>query len=66
MDDCQNRDGLLFGCGYLCKKPTNGTFDKLSKRERLQMMREKDKLQKRLGSVSDMTKLPAAVFVWLQ
>ena len=45
------------------KMEKNGTFDKLSKRERLQMKREKDKLQNRLGSVADMTKLPAAVFV---
>lgn len=45
------------------KMETNGTFDKLSKRERLQLIREKDKLNKRLGSVSDMTKLPKAVFV---
>ncbi|MBN2890751.1 MAG: 30S ribosomal protein S2 [Bacteroidales bacterium] len=45
------------------KMETNGTFEKLSKRERLQLTREKDKLNKRLGSVADMTKLPAAVFV---
>ncbi len=45
------------------KMEKNGTFDKLSKRERLQLTREKEKLVKRLGSVSDMTKLPAAIFV---
>ncbi|MBN2662070.1 MAG: 30S ribosomal protein S2 [Bacteroidales bacterium] len=45
------------------KMEKNGTFDKLSKRERLQLTREKDKLVKRLGSVTDMTKLPAAIFV---
>ncbi len=45
------------------KMEKNGTFDKLSKRERLQLTREKDKLVKRLGSVSDMTKMPAAMFV---
>jgi len=45
------------------KMEKNGTFDKLSKRERLQMTREKEKLVKRLGSVSDMTKMPAAMFV---
>ncbi len=45
------------------KMEKNGTFDKLSKRERLQLTRAKDKLVKRLGSVTDMTKLPAAIFV---
>ena len=45
------------------KMEKNGTFDKLSKRERLQLTREKDKLVKRLGSVADMTKMPAAMFV---
>lgn len=45
------------------KMEKNGTFDKLSKRERLQLTREKDKLVKRLGSVTDMTKIPAAIFV---
>ena len=45
------------------KMEKNGTFDKLSKRERLQLTREKEKLVKRLGSVADMVKLPAAIFV---
>ncbi|MEA3451361.1 MAG: 30S ribosomal protein S2 [Bacteroidota bacterium] len=45
------------------KMEQNGTFDKLSKRERLQLTRVKEKLVKRLGSVSDMTKIPAAMFV---
>jgi small subunit ribosomal protein S2 len=45
------------------KMEKNGTFDKLSKRERLQLTREKEKLVKRLGSVADMTKMPAAMFV---
>ncbi len=45
------------------KMETNGTFDKLSKRERLQLTREKSKLNQRLGSVSEMSKIPAAIFV---
>jgi len=45
------------------KMEKNGTFDKLSKRERLQLSREKEKLVKRLGSVTNMTKLPAAIFI---
>jgi small subunit ribosomal protein S2 len=35
----------------------------MSKRERLQMTRQKDKMQKVIGSIADMTRLPAAVFV---
>ncbi len=45
------------------KMETNGTFEKLSKRERLQLTRVKEKLDSRLGSVSDMSKIPAAIFV---
>ena len=45
------------------KMKKDGTFDKLSKRERLQLLRLKEKLVKRLGSVADMTKLPAALFI---
>ncbi|HHT03889.1 MAG TPA: 30S ribosomal protein S2 [Bacteroidales bacterium] len=36
---------------------------KISKRERLQLSREKAKLEKNLGSISDLTRLPSAVFV---
>ena len=45
------------------KMEKDGTFDKLSKRERLQLIRLKEKLIKRLGSVADMRKLPAAIFI---
>jgi len=41
----------------------DGTFDVLSKRERLQMNRKRDKLEKTLGSIADLTRLPAALFV---
>ena len=45
------------------KMKTDGTFTILSKRERLQIERQRAKLEKNLGSISDMTRLPAALFV---
>jgi len=45
------------------KMATDGTFDNMSKRERLQVMRERTKLEKQLGSIVDLNRLPAAVFV---
>lgn len=42
---------------------SDGTFDNMSKRERLQMTRQRAKLEKNLGSIADMTKLPTALFV---
>ena len=45
------------------KMETNGTFDNMSKRERLQISRQRAKLEKNLGSIADMIRLPAAVFV---
>jgi len=41
----------------------DGTFDKISKRERLQIMRERAKLEKNLGSIVDMKRVPTAIFV---
>ncbi len=41
----------------------DGSFDALSKREKLQINRQRQKLEKNLGSISDMTRLPAALFV---
>lgn len=41
----------------------NKTFDGLSKRERLQINREREKLEKNLGSITDMVRLPAALIV---
>ncbi len=49
--------------GAIDKMATDGTFDNMSKRERLQVMRERAKLEKLLGSISDLNRLPAAVFV---
>lgn len=45
------------------KMSTDGTFDVLSKREKLQITRQHDKLEKTLGSIADLTRLPAALFV---
>jgi len=45
------------------KMATDGTFDNLSKREKLQITRQRAKLEKMLGSISDLTRLPAALFV---
>lgn len=41
----------------------DGTFDVLSKREKLQINRKREKLEKNLGSIADLTRLPAALFV---
>jgi len=41
----------------------DGTFESLSKREKLQIDRQRAKLEKNLGSISDMTRLPGALFV---
>ena len=42
---------------------TDGTFNTLSKKERLQVDRMRAKLEKNLGSISNMTRLPGALFV---
>ena len=45
------------------KMMTDGTFDNISKREKLQITRQREKLEKNLGSIADLTRLPAALFV---
>ena len=45
------------------KMKTDGTFDTLSKRERLQIERQRAKLEKTLGSIADLNRLPSALFV---
>jgi small subunit ribosomal protein S2 len=45
------------------KMHTDGTFESLSKREKLQIMRQRAKLEKNLGSISDLSRLPAALFI---
>ena len=41
----------------------DGTFDTLAKRERLQVTRQRAKLEKNLGSIKDLSRLPSALFV---
>ncbi len=45
------------------KMMKDGTFDNMSKRERLQITRQRAKLEKNLGSIADLNRLPSAVFV---
>ena len=45
------------------KMTKDGTFENLSKRERLQISRQRAKLEKTLGSIADLTRLPSALFV---
>ena len=42
---------------------TDGTFENMSKRERLQVMRQREKMEKTLGSIADLTRLPSALFI---
>ncbi|HEX7358020.1 MAG TPA: 30S ribosomal protein S2 [Ignavibacteriaceae bacterium] len=49
--------------GNIEKQETDGTFDKITKKERLFLTREKDKLKKVLEGVESMGKLPGALFV---
>ena len=41
----------------------DGTYGNLSKRELLQITRQRAKLEKNLGSIADLTRLPSALFV---
>ena len=45
------------------KMATDGTFDNISKKEKLQISRERAKLETNLGSVVDLTRLPSALFI---
>ena len=45
------------------KMKEDGTFNTLSKRERLQVSRQRAKLEKNLGSIADMNRIPGAIFV---
>jgi len=45
------------------KMKKDGTFDTLSKKEKLQVSRLRAKLEKNLGSIANMSRLPAAIFV---
>jgi small subunit ribosomal protein S2 len=45
------------------KMAKDGTFDQLSKREKLQITRQRAKLEKNLGTIADLNRLPSALFV---
>ena len=45
------------------KMATDGTFENISKREKLQITRQREKLEKNLGSIAELTRLPSALFV---
>jgi small subunit ribosomal protein S2 len=45
------------------KMTKDGTFDNLSKREKLQITRQRAKLEKNLGSIADLNRLPSALFI---
>lgn len=45
------------------KMSTDGIFDNISKREKLQVTRQREKLEKNLGSIADLTRLPSALFI---
>ena len=45
------------------KMATDGTFENISKREKLQITRQREKLEKNLGSIVDLTRLPSALFI---
>jgi len=49
--------------GSIDKMASDGTFINLSKREKLQVTRQRAKLEKNLGSIVDLTRLPSALFV---
>jgi small subunit ribosomal protein S2 len=48
---------------YIDKMLTDPSFASISKRERLQIAREREKLDRTLGSIADLNKLPSALFV---
>ncbi len=49
--------------GQIDKMVTDGTFDSISKKERLQFSRERAKLETQFGSMADLSRLPAALFI---
>ncbi len=49
--------------GSIDRMKKDGTFETLSKKEKLQINRVRNKLEKNLGSISEMNRLPAAVFI---
>jgi len=48
---------------HIDRMKKDGSFDALSKREKLQINRQRAKLEKNLGSITDMTRLPGAILI---
>jgi len=48
---------------HIIKMETDGTFENLQKKERLMLSREREKLEKTLGGIATMNKLPGALFI---
>ena len=48
---------------FIDRMKQDGTFNSLSKKEKLQIGRLREKLEKNLGSISNMTRLPGAIFI---
>ena len=55
--------GMLTNFPNIDKLMNDGTFANISKRELLQVTRQRAKLEKNLGSIADLTRLPSALFV---
>jgi len=49
--------------GTIDRMSTDGTFDNISKKERLLITRQREKLEKNLKTIADLTRLPAALFI---
>lgn len=49
--------------GTIDRMSTDGTFENISKKERLLITRRREKLEKNLGTIADLTRLPAALFI---
>lgn len=49
--------------GNIDKMATDGTFETMNKKERLMIMRQREKLERNLGSIADLSRLPSALFI---
>ncbi|MFM7021474.1 MAG: 30S ribosomal protein S2 [Flavobacteriales bacterium] len=49
--------------GAIDKMATDGTFDNMSKKEKLSNMRTREKLERNYGSIADLSRLPGALFI---
>src|ERR1700689_2875118 len=49
--------------GTIDRMNADGTVENMAKRERLMLQREREKLERMLGGINDLTRLPAAIFI---